>query len=224
MYQTMQTPRANNDHHKLLPNDYYMQSDNNSNINLRNPQTTNTEYGGSFVMPSQGKDKNLIGVVPGGKGHHKKTSTISGDIMKDAVDDPMFIEELISGMDSSREISQYKATNKNRGKGARLNNKPTANTTNVPNILVDRATIESDFTNPTRDSNLFSSAREPGEDTHTNNRDKYRQSKLRNPQNNNLLTGNNAEELMGQTGRSSIRTNQGGNKPNNLTGNQNFKR
>lgn len=41
--------------------------------------------------------------------------------MKDAVDDPMFIEELMSGIDASREIV-------------------------VPNIHVDRATLESDFT------------------------------------------------------------------------------
>lgn len=69
------------------------------------------------------------GTVVGGNSftHHKKTSTmISGDIMKDAVDDPMFIEELMSGIDASREIMNLGST--------------------VPNIQVDRATLESDFT------------------------------------------------------------------------------
>ena len=46
--------------------------------------------------------------------------------MKDAVDDPMFIEELMSGIDASREIMMLGST--------------------VPNIQVDRATLESDFT------------------------------------------------------------------------------
>ncbi|CDW72136.1 UNKNOWN [Stylonychia lemnae] len=92
MYATMQTPRSNLQEQQINQN-----------------------------QPLSHRDK----VNPMGRISHLKNTSNNSDLghnfLKDAVDDPQFIEELMMGMGDSRE---------------------------VPNIQVDRATHESDFNNP----------------------------------------------------------------------------